>query len=124
MRPRSPAPSIPAAPAPAPPAPPLSAPPGPTMHIRRPPAPAAAPIENQIVLCTKGSSHPQKLINFGQRQPTLILIFPALIRITLRTSPLALEENQLGNPLIGINLGRQGGGVGNFQRDLAPPFRL
>ena len=64
------------------------------------------------------------LIHARQGQAALILVFALLVRVARRAHAFALEKYELRDPLVGVNLRRQGGGVADFQRDLAAPLWL
>src|SRR5688572_20916840 len=64
------------------------------------------------------------LVHLGQGQAGLVLILACLVGVTGGTDALALEEDELCDALVGVDLGRQGGGVGDFEGDLALPLGL
>src|SRR5437016_5811891 len=59
-----------------------------------------------------------------QRQPLLVLVLAPLVPVTHLAHRLPPEEQDLGNPLVGVNLGRQRRRVADLDRDLAAPLRL
>ena len=61
-----------------------------------------------------------RLVHHRQNQSRLILILPGLVGITHRADPVGLDEDHLGDAFVGVDLRGEGGGVGNFDRDLAP----
>src|SRR4051812_44187012 len=64
------------------------------------------------------------LVDLGERQAGLVLVLAALVGVADGAGLVALEEDELGDPLVGVNLGRQGGGVADLERDLAAPLGL
>jgi hypothetical protein len=54
----------------------------------------------------------------------LVLIFALAVGVTHVARLIPLEEENLGDSLMGINLGWQGCGVGDFESDIAFPARL
>src|SRR6516162_7830485 len=63
-------------------------------------------------------------VNEGQGQPLLVLVLAALVAVTRTADGLGLEEQNLGDPLAGIDLGRQRGCIGDLDCDLSAPLRL
>src|SRR6266478_477593 len=66
----------------------------------------------------------QRLIDFGQGKPRLILVFAALVGVADGTNAVGLEEHELRDPFVGVNLGRKGGGIADFEGDLPAPLRF
>ncbi|MPN06353.1 hypothetical protein SDC9_153609 [bioreactor metagenome] len=60
----------------------------------------------------------------GQQDPLLILVFALAVSVGDFTDFVALEEEHLGDAFVGIDLGRQRGGVGDLKGNVAFPFWL
>ena len=63
-------------------------------------------------------------VDSRESQAALILILAAFVCVTGRANAIGLEKQHLCNAFVGINLCWEGSGIGNFNRDLAAPFRL
>src|ERR1700682_1088226 len=72
-----------------------------------------------------GGRHLRALVSdLGQRDALLALIFAAAILVRGLADFVGLEEDHLRDALVGVNLRRQRGGVGELQRDKALPLGL
>src|SRR5262249_60216992 len=60
----------------------------------------------------------------GQCQALLVLVLAFLVRVAGAANRVPAEEQDLGDPLIGVNLRGQRGCVADLDRDFAAPFRL
>ena len=63
-------------------------------------------------------------LDLRERHPRLFLILPAPVRVGDCRFLIALEEEQLGDPLIRVDLGGKRGGVGDLEREESLPGRL
>jgi len=54
----------------------------------------------------------------------LILVFAALVSVTLLAYFISLEEDELSDAFVGVDLGGKWGGVADFEGDLAAPLGL
>src|SRR6185437_196908 len=61
---------------------------------------------------------------FGKHDTLLLLIFALAIGIADFAGLISPEKQNLAQSLVGVNLGRQRRGIGNFQGHKAFPFRL
>jgi hypothetical protein len=87
-----------------------------------------------LILCTN-FSHFMHVNSHFMREPTtqsklrqcdavLALVFAAAIFVGGLADFVGLEEDDLGDAFVGVDFGGEGGGVGEFEGDVAFPFRL
>src|SRR6266550_1394741 len=76
------------------------------------------------VLPTANDHQPIANLELRQNNPLLRLVLPLPIRVTYFAHFIGLEENNLAQPLIGVNACRQRSRVRYLQRHEAFPFRL
>src|SRR5262249_28114148 len=74
----------------------------------------------------RGTSGRRRLLpgDERQRQSLLVLVLALLVGVARLTRRVAAEEQDLGYPLPGVDLGRQGRRVADLDRDLPFPLRL
>src|SRR5581483_6438390 len=60
----------------------------------------------------------------GEREALLVLVLALLVGVADLADVLGLEEEDLGDALAGVDLGRQRSGVADLDRDATPPLRL
>src|SRR6516162_10418677 len=63
-------------------------------------------------------------LNERQGQSTLVLILALLVGVADLARSISPEEENLGDAFTRVDLGGQGGGVADFQRNPATPLRL
>jgi hypothetical protein len=59
-----------------------------------------------------------------QGQAFLVLVFASFVRVTGPANGIRAKEENLGNPLPGVDFGRQRRGITDLDGDPASPFRL
>src|SRR5688572_25734855 len=98
--------------------------PGPPRGWQRLSAPEAQQLSASAASGRSPSRKARHLLQSWQRHPDLLLVLAALVPVGNLRLLFAPEEEHLRDPLVGIDLRRQGRGVRYLERHIAFPFRL